>query len=140
MAETTTGSAQGAAQKRKPIGKDISTRRRQARSRRHFRIRKRVSGTPERPRLAVHRSSRHISVQLIDDEAGHTLAAASTLESELRGAEGDKKARAAKVGALVGERAIQAGVTRIVFDRGGYEYHGRVAALADAAREAGLEF
>ncbi|WP_040588472.1 50S ribosomal protein L18 [Sciscionella marina] len=133
MAETT-------ATKRKPIGKDISTRRRVSRNRRHFRLRKKISGTAERPRLVVNRSSRHMAVQLIDDEAGHTLAAASTIESALRGAEGDKKARAAKVGELIAERAKAAGVTTVVFDRGGYEYHGRIAALADAAREGGLEF
>jgi large subunit ribosomal protein L18 len=127
-------------QKRKPVGKDISTRRRVARTRRHFRIRKKISGTPDRPRLVVNRSSRHIVAQLIDDLAGHTLASASSLEADVRALDGDKKARAAKVGELVAARAKNAGITKIVFDRGGYEYHGRIAALADAAREAGLEF
>ncbi|WP_414635613.1 50S ribosomal protein L18 [Actinophytocola sp.] len=133
MAETT-------ATKRKPVGKDISTRRRIAKSRRHFRLRKRVSGTPERPRLAVTRSSRHIVAQLVDDLAGHTVASASSLEADVRALDGDKKARAAKVGALLADRAKSAGVSRVVFDRGGHDYHGRIAALADAAREAGLEF
>jgi len=127
------------ATKRKPVGKDISTRRRVAKSRRHFRLRKKISGTPERPRLVVNRSSRHISVQLVDDLAGHTLAAASSIEADVRAADGDKKAKAAKVGELVASRAKAKGVTAAVFDRGGNRYHGRIAALADAAREAGLE-
>ena len=101
---------------------------------------RRSSGSAERPRLAVKRSSRHILVQLIDDLAGHTLASASTLEADVRAMDGDKKARAAKVGELVAARAREAGVTAVVFDRGGYDYHGRIAALADAAREGGLEF
>jgi large subunit ribosomal protein L18 len=126
--------------KRKPVGKDISTRRRVARKRRHFRLRKKISGTPQRPRLVVNRSSRHIGVQLVDDLAGHTLAAASSMEADVRAAEGDKKAKAAKVGELIAARAQDAGVATVVFDRGGYDYHGRVAALADAAREAGLKF
>ena len=126
--------------KRKPVGKDISTRRRVAKARRHFRVRRKVSGTPERPRLAVTRSARHIVVQLVDDLAGHTLASASSLEADVRAIDGDKKARAAKVGELVAARAKSAGVTKVVFDRGGNDYHGRIAALADAAREAGLEF
>ena len=112
----------------------------EARVKRHRRVRKRVSGTAERPRLAVKRSSRHIVVQLIDDLAGHTLASASSLEADVRGLDGDKKARAAAVGKLVAERAREAGVTAVVFDRGGFDYHGRIAALADAAREGGLEF
>ncbi|QFZ23465.1 50S ribosomal protein L18 [Saccharothrix syringae] len=128
------------ATKRKPVGKDISTTRRIAKTRRHFRLRKKVSGTAERPRLAVHRSSKHISVQLIDDLAGHTLAAASSVEADVRAVEGDKKAKATKVGELLAARAKEAGVTKVVFDRGGNRYHGRIAALADAAREAGLEF
>ena len=132
MSDTTT--------KRKPVGKDISTRRRVAKARRHFRLRKKVSGTDQRPRLVVKRSSRHIAVQVIDDLAGHTLASASTLEADLRSFDGDKKAKAAKVGALVAERAKNAGISAVVFDRGGNAYHGRIAALADAAREAGLEF
>ncbi|MCR6485234.1 50S ribosomal protein L18 [Amycolatopsis sp. OK19-0408] len=132
MSDTTT--------KRKPVGKDISTRRRVAKARRHFRLRKKVSGTEQRPRLVVKRSSRHIAVQVIDDLAGHTLASASTLEADLRTFDGDKKAKAAKVGELVAARAKEAGISAVVFDRGGNAYHGRIAALADAAREAGLEF
>ena len=126
--------------KKKPIGKDISTRRRVARVRRHTRIRKKITGTPERPRLVVNRSSRHLVVQLVDDTVGHTIASARTLESEIRAMDGDKKAKAAKVGQLLAERAKTAGISKVVFDRGGYDYHGRVAAAADAAREAGLEF
>jgi len=132
--------AEATATKRKPAGKDISTRRRIARARRHFRIRKKISGTPQRPRLVVNRSSRHIVAQLVDDLAGHTLASASSLEADVRAMDGDKKARAAKVGELLAGRAKNAGVSKVVFDRGGYDYHGRIAALADAAREAGLEF
>ncbi|MCF4005925.1 50S ribosomal protein L18 [Corynebacterium uropygiale] len=127
-------------QKRVPVGKDISTRRRQARARRHFRIRKTLRGTPERPRLVVHRSSRHMTAQIIDDLAGHTLCAASSMEADVRAMEGDKKAKGAKVGQLIAERAKAAGIEKVVFDRGGYKYHGRVAALADGAREGGLEF
>ncbi|QGU03759.1 50S ribosomal protein L18 [Corynebacterium comes] len=126
--------------KRTPVGKDISTRRREARARRHFRIRKTLRGTPEAPRLVVHRTSRHLHVQVIDDLAGHTLAAASTMEPEIRSIEGDKKAKGAKVGELIAERAKAAGIEQVVFDRAGYKYHGRVAALADAAREGGLKF
>ncbi|GAB2852618.1 50S ribosomal protein L18 [Lentzea nigeriaca] len=126
--------------KRKPVGKDISTRRRVAKARRHFRLRKKVSGTAERPRLVVHRSSKHITVQIIDDLKGHTLASASSMEADVRALEGDKKARAAKVGQLAAARAKDAGISAVVFDRGGNAYHGRIAALADAAREAGLEF
>jgi large subunit ribosomal protein L18 len=132
--------AESTATKRKPVGKDVSTRRRVARARRHFRLRKKISGTPERPRMVVNRSARHIVVQVIDDIAGHTVASASSLEADVRGMDGDKKARATKVGQLVAARAKEAGVTKVVFDRGGYDYHGRIAALADAAREAGLEF
>jgi large subunit ribosomal protein L18 len=126
--------------KRKPVGKDISTRRRVAKARRHFRLRKKVNGTAERPRLAVHRSSKHITVQIIDDLKGHTIASASSMEADVRALDGDKKARAAKVGQLAAARAKDAGITAVVFDRGGNAYHGRIAALADAAREAGLEF
>ncbi|HWC79400.1 MAG TPA: 50S ribosomal protein L18 [Pseudonocardiaceae bacterium] len=126
--------------KRKPVGKDVSTKRRVARTRRHFRLRKKISGTPARPRLMVNRSSRHIVVQIVDDLAGHTLVSASSLEADVRAMDGDKKARAARVGQLVAARAKDAGISKVVFDRGGYDYHGRVAALADAAREAGLEF
>ena len=126
--------------KRKPIGKDIATRRREARARRQFSIRKNLRGTAEVPRLVVHRSSRHMTAQVIDDLAGHTLAAASTMEADVRGFEGDKKAKGAKVGELIAERAKAAGIEKVVFDRAGYKYHGRVAALADAAREGGLKF
>jgi large subunit ribosomal protein L18 len=129
-----------AATKRAPVGKDVSTRRRLARTRRHFRLRKKISGTLQRPRLVVNRSSRHIAVQLVDDLAGHTLAAASSIEPDIRAMDGDKKARAARVGELIATRAKAVGVDRAVFDRGGYDYHGRIAALADAARKAGLEF
>ena len=111
---------------------------RAARLRRHARVRKHVSGTADRPRLAVFRSSSHIYCQIIDDDARHTLAAASDLEADLRG--GDKTARAKLVGTRVAERAKSAGVTQVVFDRGGFQYHGRVQALADAAREGGLTF
>ena len=125
---------------RKPIGKDVSTRRRTATGNRHFRLRKKVSGTPQRPRLAVKRSSRHIYVQLIDDLAGKTLAAASTIEADVRASGGDKSAQARRVGELIAARAKAAGVEAVVFDRGGKNYHGRIAALADAAREGGLQF
>ncbi len=111
-----------------------------ARARRHFRVRKKVSGTPERPRLVVTRSTRHISAQVIDDLAGHTLASASTLDVSLRDAEGDKSAKARKVGELLAARAKAAGIEAVVFDRGGNRYHGRIAALADGARESGLKF
>ena len=112
-----------------------------ARRRRHLRIRQRVSGTASRPRLNVFRSNDHIYAQVIDDERGLTLAAASTVEAGLRGEPGRLTvANARAVGQLVAERALAKGVTKVVFDRGGYQYHGRVAALADGAREAGLEF
>jgi large subunit ribosomal protein L18 len=114
--------------------------KRAARKRRHIRVRKRVSGTPERPRLVVTRSNRHMVAQVVDDLAGHTLASASTLDVSIRGTEGDKSAHARQVGALVAERARAAGVEAVVFDRGGNKYAGRIAALADAAREAGLRF
>ncbi|MFD8546445.1 50S ribosomal protein L18 [Streptomyces sp. NPDC059649] len=114
--------------------------KRAAAKRRHIRIRKRISGTPERPRLVVTRSNRGITAQVIDDIQGHTLASASTLDASIRGGEGDKSAQAKKVGALVAERAKAAGVEAVVFDRGGKQYAGRIAALADAAREAGLKF
>ncbi|MYT31150.1 MULTISPECIES: 50S ribosomal protein L18 [unclassified Streptomyces] len=114
--------------------------KRAAAKRRHIRIRKRISGTSERPRLVVTRSNRGIFAQVIDDVQGHTLASASTLDASIRGGEGDKSAQAQKVGALVAERAKAAGVEAVVFDRGGKQYAGRIAALADAAREAGLKF
>ncbi len=123
---------------------DISTTRRLGKARRHFRVRKKVSGTSARPRLVITRSSRHITAQVVDDLAGRTLASASSLEADIRALAssegGDKKARSARVGALVAERAKAAGVDAVVFDRGGHKYHGRIAALADAAREGGLEF
>lgn len=114
----------------------------EARRRRHRRIRRRVHGTGARPRLAVFRSMKHIYAQVIDDDQGHTLAAASTLDSELADQiqDGNKTAQAKAVGALVAQRARARGVQKVVFDRGGYVYHGRVRALAEAAREAGLEF
>jgi large subunit ribosomal protein L18 len=111
-----------------------------ARKRRHLRVRKRVNGTEERPRLVVTRSNRHIVVQVVNDRLGHTLASASTLESALRHTEGRKTDLSREVGKLVGERAKAAGITTVVFDRAGYKYHGRVAAVAEGAREAGLEF
>ena len=132
--------AQSTSNKRLPVGKDISTRRRIARTRRHYRLRKNISGTAEIPRLAVHRTSRHMHAQLIDDVAGHTLAAASTIEPEVRALDGEKKDRGARVGELIAERAKAAGIENVVFDRGGYQYHGRIAALAEAAREGGLKF
>ncbi len=120
---------------------DIAKARREGRLRRHRRVRKKVHGTASRPRLAVHRSNKHISVQVIDDDSGRTLAAASTTETDLRAAgNGATVAAATRIGELVGERATAAGVTTVVFDRGGYAYHGRVAAIAEAARAAGLEF
>ena len=116
---------------------DASRAKRLNRLRRHARVRKRVSGTAERPRLAVFRSSRHIYAQLIDDVAGRTLAAAGGVKDA---GDGDKTAAARRVGASLAERAKAAGISRVVFDRGGYAYHGRVKALADAAREGGLDF
>ena len=126
--------------KRVPVGKDVSTRRRTGKARRHFRLRKKVEGTSLRPRLVVKRSSRHIHVQLVDDSKGHTLAAASTIEADVRAAGGDKTAQSKKVGELIAARAKAAGIEAVVFDRGGNKYHGRIAALADAAREGGLTF
>jgi large subunit ribosomal protein L18 len=110
------------------------------RSRRHLRVRKKVSGTAARPRLVVTRSARHMLVQVVDDTKGVTLASASTMEADLRGSSEDKTAKARKVGELVAERARKAGIDAVVFDRGGNKYHGRVAAVADGAREAGLTF
>jgi large subunit ribosomal protein L18 len=118
----------------------IAAQRAVGRARRHFRVRKNVSGTPARPRLVVTRSLRQITAQVVDDTLGHTLASASSLDASIRGAEGDKKALAAKVGALVAERAKAKGINKVVFDRGGNRYAGRIASLASAAREAGLEF
>jgi large subunit ribosomal protein L18 len=109
-----------------------------SRSRRHLRVRKKVSGSAARPRLVVTRSARHMFAQLIDDVAGVTLVSASTLDAAIRGSSGDKTAKAKQVGALVAERAGQAGISGAVFDRGGHAYHGRIAAVADGAREGGL--
>jgi large subunit ribosomal protein L18 len=118
----------------------ISATRRAALTRRHFRVRKRVTGSTARPRLVVTRSARHIYAQVVDDTRGHTLASASTLDVSLRGADGTKSSAATAVGTLIAERARAAGVEAVVFDRGGRKYHGRIAALADGAREAGLRF
>jgi large subunit ribosomal protein L18 len=109
-----------------------------ARIRRQVRGRKRISGTTERPRLVVSRSSRHLFVQVVDDTQGRTVVSASTMEADLRSFDGDKTAKAKRIGELVAERAKQAGVDAVVFDRGGNKYHGRVAAIADGAREGGL--
>jgi large subunit ribosomal protein L18 len=109
-----------------------------ARGRRHLRLRKKVAGTTLRPRLVVSRSSRHVFVQVVDDTVGKTVASASTMEADLRSFEGDKTAKARKVGELVAERAKSAGVEAVVFDRGGSKYHGRIAAIAEGAREGGL--
>jgi large subunit ribosomal protein L18 len=120
---------------------DIAKARREGRLRRHRRVRKKIHGTAERPRLAVHRSNKHLTVQLIDDDAGRTLVAASTNEPDQRAAgTGASVEAATRVGTLVGERAKAAGIDKVVFDRGGFAYHGRIAAVAAAARAAGLEF
>ena len=122
------------------MAENVSSTRRSGRIRRHARLRKKIEGSQQRPRLVVTRSSRHMVAQVIDDVAGHTLAQASTMEADVRGMDGDKKDRASKVGALLAERARSGGVSAVVFDRGGRRYHGRIAHLADAAREGGLEF
>ena len=120
---------------------DIAKTRREGRLRRHRRVRKKIHGTAERPRLAVYRSNKHLTVQVIDDDAGHTLAAASTIEPDQRAAgSGGSVAAATRLGILIADRAKAAGVEQVVFDRGGFAYHGRIAAVATAAREAGLEF
>ena len=120
---------------------DIAQTRRQGRIRRHRRVRKKVHGTAARPRLAVHRSNKHLVAQVIDDDAGRTLAAASTAEADQRSAgNGSTVDAASRIGQLVAERAKAAGIDTVVFDRGGFIYHGRIAALASAARDAGLEF
>jgi large subunit ribosomal protein L18 len=120
---------------------NISKTRREARIRRHRRVRKKIHGTAERPRLAVHRSNKHLTLQVIDDDAGRTLVSASSTEADQRALGSGSTVEAAKrLGALVAERAKAAGIDRVVFDRGGFLYHGRVAAVAEAAREAGLEF
>jgi large subunit ribosomal protein L18 len=131
---------QAAGTAKKPAAQSVSAVRRKARLRRHARLRKKIEGTAERPRLVVHRSSRHIHVQLVDDLTGTTVAAASSIEADVRGVDGDKKAHSVRVGQLIAERAKAAGINTVVFDRGGYTYGGRIAALADAAREGGLEF
>ncbi|WP_312347931.1 50S ribosomal protein L18 [Actinomyces sp.] len=110
-----------------------------ARKRRHQRLRKKVTGSAERPRLVVTRSNRHMVAQVVDDNAGHTLVSASTMEDDILAAEGTKVDKARRVGTLVAERAKAAGIEAVVFDRGGNKYHGRVAAVAEAAREGGLE-
>jgi large subunit ribosomal protein L18 len=109
-----------------------------ARRRRHLRVRKKISGSAVRPRLVVTRSARHLVAQIVDDTVGGTMVSASTMDAAIRGASGDKTAKAQKVGALLAERAAAAGITAVIFDRGGHAYHGRVAALADSAREGGL--
>jgi large subunit ribosomal protein L18 len=129
-----------ATETKKRVGSRVSGKRRVSRLRRHVRLRKKLAGTAGRPRLVVSRSSRHIVAQVIDDLAGRTLASASSMEADVRALDGDKKARAAKVGELLAARAKSADVTTVVFDRGGRDYHGRIAALAEAAREGGLEF
>ena len=119
---------------------DTARARRSSRIRRHRRLRKRLHGTAERPRLAVFRSARHLVLQVIDDDAGRTLVAASTNEPQMRGAgSGGTVDAASRVGTLIAERTTAAGIERVVFDRGGFKYHGRIAAVADAARKAGLE-
>ena len=109
------------------------------RARRHLRVRKKVTGSAARPRLVVNRSAKHMFAQIVDDTVGRTLAAASTLDASIRSAGGDKTAKARQVGELLAQRAKDAGIEAVVFDRGGYRYHGRVAALADGAREGGLK-
>ncbi len=118
---------------------DVAKEKREGRLRRHRRVRKKVQGTPERPRLVVFRSNKHLSAQVIDDLSGKTLASASTVEPDLRSSGGGTVSAATQVGKLLADRAKAAGIEKVVFDRGGYRYHGRVAAVAEAAREAGLE-
>lgn len=119
----------------------IAKKRRDSRLRRHRRVRKKIHGTAQRPRLAVYRSNKHLVAQLIDDDSGRTVVSASSLEAEFRGKQvGGNVAAAKAVGGLVAQRAKQAGISKVVFDRGGFLYHGRIAALAEAAREGGLEF
>ena len=111
-----------------------------ARARRHLRVRKKISGTTQRPRLVVTRSARHMVAQVVDDSQGRTIASASSMEVDVRSTDADKTARARKVGQLLASRAKQAGIESVVFDRGGNKFHGRVAALAEGAREGGLQF
>jgi large subunit ribosomal protein L18 len=125
---------------RRRRGGGVAVRRAVGRARRHFRVRKHLRGTATRPRLVVTRSLRHIVAQVVDDTKGHTLVSASTLDPSIRGSAGPKRELAAKVGTLLAERAKAAGISQVVFDRGGNTYAGRIAALADAARESGLEF
>lgn len=125
---------------KKAAGQSVAAARRTSRLRRHARLRKKIEGTAETPRLVVHRSARHIHVQLVNDLNGTTVAAASSIEADVRGVHGDKKAHSKRVGQLIAERAKAVGVETVVFDRGGYTYGGRLAALADAARESGLKF
>ncbi len=132
------GASTIAKQARRSAG--VSAARRVSKSRRHFRLRKKVAGTAERPRLVVTRSARHITVQVVDDQVGKTLAYASTMEADLRADSSDKSAKAKQVGALVASRAKAAGIESVVFDRAGNKYTGRVAALAEGAREGGLSF
>ena len=120
-------------------GRHLSARA-AAQAERHLRVRKKVTGSPQRPRLVVNRSSRHMFAQIVDDTKGHTLASASTLDASIREADGDKKAKARQVGALLARKATEAGISTVVFDRGGYAYTGRLAALAEGAREGGLDF
>ncbi|MBT2210399.1 MULTISPECIES: 50S ribosomal protein L18 [Actinomadura] len=123
----------------KTLAGKATSARAKSRRRRHLRVRKKVVGSAARPRLVVTRSTRHVFVQVIDDAKGHTLAYASTMEADLRATDGDKTAKSRKVGELVARRAKEAGVSAVVFDRGGNKYHGRIAAVADGAREGGLE-
>ena len=120
-------------------GRHLSARA-ASQAKRHLRVRKKVTGSPQRPRLVVNRSARHMFAQIVDDTAGRTLASASSLDADIRGGDGDKTAKARQVGELLARRAAEAGISAVVFDRGGYAYHGRLAALADAAREGGLDF
>ena len=132
--------AQKTADAKKSAGQSVAATRRTSRLRRHARLRKKIEGSAETPRLVVHRSARHIHVQLVNDLTGTTVAAASSIEADVRGVDGDKKAHSKRVGQLIAERAKAAGIESVVFDRGGNTYGGRLAALADAAREGGLKF
>ena len=134
MAGTRTRSREFASGRVRPRSA-VTTR---GRVRRHLRVRKKISGTPARPRLVVNRSAKHIFAQIVDDTVGRTLASASTLDDSIKSASGDKTAKSKLVGQLLAERAKAVGLTAVVFDRGGYQYHGRIAALADGAREGGL--
>jgi large subunit ribosomal protein L18 len=124
----------------KTLARKATSARTLSRTRRHLRVRKKVVGTAVRPRLVVTRSAKHVFAQIIDDTVGRTLAYASTLEADLRADSGDKTAKAKKVGALLADRAKAVGISAVVFDRAGNKYHGRIAALADSAREGGLDF